>query len=493
MAEPFRKNERWYLRYKDAHGRWRQQPSDAQTKTEARRLAGELQRREERIRLGIEEAPPEDGGGTVDALLEWWIDAYLSKSPGYSRAVGTIRKHLIGSKLGRLRLVELTPGKIEAFLQAKVDLCAPQTLNHLRGYLSRAFNAGRKPERFHGQNPVTDVKKRRIPKTVPDFLRAEEVPLVLAALSDRWRSLFATALYTGLRKGELLGLRKVDVDLVNRLLTVARSYRRDTTKGGHADVIPIATELQPYLAEAIARSPSGLVFPAPDGAMTSEGVQLERVLRRALHRAGIVQTWLHKCRRKGCRHVEAASDDQLRRCPRCQMKLWPSGQVRPIRFHHLRHTTASLLLMRGADVAAVQRILRHSDPRLTTETYGHLVPDYLRVQIDRLSFGPGPGRFETVASSEAQVVATISARFAPILLPEAAPGGKALSPAHLETESSQVLESGRGERIRTSDILLPKQARYQAALRPEASFHSSRGERILPGRRPVVTYGTHAR
>jgi integrase len=57
------------------------------------------------------------------------------------------------------------------------------------------------------------------------------------------------------------------------------------------------------------------------------------------------------------------------------MKLWPSGQVRPIRFHHLRHTTASLLLMRGADVPAVPKILRHSDPRLTTETYSHLVPD----------------------------------------------------------------------------------------------------------------------
>ena len=53
------------------------------------------------------------------------------------------------------------------------------------------------------------------------------------------------------------------VDLPNWLLTVARSYDRDTTKGGHADVIPIATELVAYLDEAIARSPSGLVFPAP--------------------------------------------------------------------------------------------------------------------------------------------------------------------------------------------------------------------------------------
>jgi integrase len=138
-------------------------------------------------------------------------------------------------------------------------------------------------------------------------------PVSTGALSNRWRSLFATAVYTGLRKGELLGLRKCDVALPYRLLTVARSYRRETTKSGRADVIPIAAELVPYLEDAIARSVSDLVFPAPDGSMMSDAVQLEIVLRRALHRAGIVERWLHKCRRKGCGHVETAQDDQLRR------------------------------------------------------------------------------------------------------------------------------------------------------------------------------------
>jgi hypothetical protein len=70
------------------------------------------------------------------------------------------------------------------------------------------------------------------------------------------------------------------------------------------------------------------------------------------------------------------------------MKLWPKAQVRPIRFHDLRHTTGSLLLMAGANPAAVQRILRHSDPRITTEVYGHLLPGYLRSEIDKLAFEP---------------------------------------------------------------------------------------------------------
>jgi excisionase family DNA binding protein len=71
------------------------------------------------------------------------------------------------------------------------------------------------------------------------------------------------------------------------------------------------------------------------------------------------------------------------------------GQVRSIRFHHLRHTTASLLLMSGADLAAVQRIMRHQDPRTTTEFYGHLAGNYLKKEIERLSFGPAPAEAPT--------------------------------------------------------------------------------------------------
>ncbi len=97
-------------------------------------------------------------------------------------------------------------------------------------------------------------------------------------------------------------------------------------------------------------------------------------------------SYRHTCRRKGCGHVTHAADAELRRCPTCNMKLWPRAMVRPIRFHDLRHTTASLLMMAGANPAAVQRILRHSDPRITTEVYGHLAPDYLRREIDLLRF-----------------------------------------------------------------------------------------------------------
>jgi len=392
MAKPYRKNERWYVRYRDATGRWRDKATDARTKAEAKLLCHELERREGRIREGLDAPPPLDGGGTLGELLRWWIDEYLAHSPSFERSVGTVRRHLLSSELARLRLVDVTPGRIETFLVHKSREVGPQTVNHLRGYLSRAFSAARRTERFSRPNPVASVSRRKVPRRVPDYLRPAEAERILRFLPAKWTCLFAAGLYTGLRKGELFGLRKSDLDLDRGLLTVERSYDRDTTKGGHADVIPIARALVPYLEAAIDASPSALVFPAANGEMHREGVQLEIVLRRALRRAGIVTGYRHVCRRKGCGHVEQAPDDQLRRCPRCQMKLWPVGEVRPLRFHHLRHTTASLLMMAGANPAAVQRIMRHSDPRITTEVYGHLAPEYLRAEVDRLAFSTPPPR-----------------------------------------------------------------------------------------------------
>ena len=129
-----------------------------------------------------------------------------------------------------------------------------------------------------------------------------------------------------------------------------------------------------------------------------------------------------------------APDATLRRCPKCNMKLWPTGQVRPIRFHHMRHSTASLLMMAGANPAAVQRIMRHSDPRITTEVYGHLAPGYLRTEINRLAFGPPP------PADKRLIVATTTAPFATRLLPPAEKEVATRSATPSEVQAAQVGE-----------------------------------------------------
>lgn len=119
----------------------------------------------------------------------------------------------------------------------------------------------------------------------------------------------------------------------------------------------------------------------------SPAANSEDVLRRALKRAGMVTSYTHVCRRKGCRYSEERAAAEIRPCPRCGYKLWPKGNVRHIRFHDLRHTYASVLLMFGANLTSVQKLLGHSDPEITERRYGHLLPDFMKSEVDRLRFG----------------------------------------------------------------------------------------------------------
>jgi hypothetical protein len=227
-----------------------------------------------------------------------------------------------------------------------------------------------------------------LPKRAPAFLEPHEVARLLAELSPVDRPLVAMALYAGLRKGELFGMRKSDVDLKRRLLMVRRSYDRDTTKGAREEAVPIAAALVPFLEEALATSNSPLLFPDADGEMRTEHDKLGKRLRTALNHAGIVEAYMHlcrRCKRNGTPHEEKHPDCERRRCAKCNMLLWAKPIPRRFRLRDTRHTTATLLLSAGVDLYAVARILRHTDPKITFETYAHLVPGYLHAQIDRLA------------------------------------------------------------------------------------------------------------
>ena len=116
----------------------------------------------------------------------------------------------------------------------------------------------------------------------------------------------------------------------------------------------------------------------------AEHIRLQHVLRRALARAGIVTGFEHVCRRRACGFVQSTSNGELRRCPKDGRKLWPKAQVRPIRWHDLRHTTASLLTAAGVHLVDAQQILRHSDPRITQEVYRDVDLDQLRSAVNRM-------------------------------------------------------------------------------------------------------------
>jgi len=162
VASVFLKRRTWYLKIQDAAGHRVARPSKARNKTEAKGLAAELEARVDRQRKGLEPLELRDDGGTVDELMVWWIEKFLRKA-GSSTGESSIRKHIIGSPLGKLRLTDVTPGKVDLFLSEKEDGLSARSVNHLRGYLSRRSRWRDGWRSFPGRIPSRTYRSGRWP------------------------------------------------------------------------------------------------------------------------------------------------------------------------------------------------------------------------------------------------------------------------------------------------------------------------------------------
>lgn len=204
--------------------------------------------------------------------------------------------------LWALREGELSRDRIEA-LFATLPL-GPATLNKLRSTGSLIIRDAQAVGRWSGPDPFALVRRRRQPDVVHLTLTRSEAARVLRCLPPERRRLCRVMVWLGLRPGELLGLRKVDVDLRARTMLVRRSHGRDQTKTGRQRLLPLPAAILGDLRAAIAAHPSSpFVFPRPDGRRQRHDTKLTRMLRKALARAGI---------------------------------------PKPLRFYDLRHTSATL-------------------------------------------------------------------------------------------------------------------------------------------------------
>ena len=394
MARVEHHGNSWRAVYVGADGRRVREVLPANTKAEARQLAAKLERRAWLQRRGLE-LGPEELTGTLAELCSWWLEKRCPEASRRGGATCGLAKHVIRGAVGVIPLARLRSHHLDDLLHERQAAgAAPATLNNLRAQLRTVFAKAKKAGRWFGDNPLDSIERRKVPKRVYRTLSPEQMGKMLVEVPADWRPLFACAAL-GLRKGELFALRKSDVDLARGTITVARSHERDTTKGGAAAVLPLPTALRPWIEYQLAHAPGHLVFPAPDGSQRTREADPQKILRHALARAGIVEGYEHRCR--WCGHKERASDAEPRFCPTCRKvtdgrgrpladprgrRLWPVALHIPIRFHDLRHTFATELLRRGVDSYRVQRLMRHSDVRVTLGTYAHLLVEDLRAAAD---------------------------------------------------------------------------------------------------------------
>lgn len=220
-------------------------------------------------------------------------------------------------------------------------------------------------------NPCTNIDLPRARRGEMLFLTADEVRLLAEKIDPHYRVLVYTAAYTGLRAGELLALRRQDVDLLRGVVHVRRALKDIDGRLEFGDVktessrrtVTLPASIRKLLTEHLSSDlpggtgPDALVFPSKTGKALRHRLFVRRHFRPA------VAGWTDK---DGMEHAGALPDK-----PR-------------LRFHDLRHSAASLAIHSGAHPLLVSKMLGHSNVEITLNRYSHLFPDVAEALAEKL-------------------------------------------------------------------------------------------------------------
>jgi integrase len=339
------------------------------TRAEVARKVNALVRDRE---LGLVRSGPSQ---RVGAFLEEWLGSVRgSLRPSTFRTYELyVRRHIV-AELGRVRLDQLKAEDVQRMLDRKLATgMSPQTVVHLRAILRRALNRamryGYLARNVAALAEPPKVERREMHVLDPDQARA----FLKAANADPFRALYTLALFTGLRQGELLGLRWTDVDLEEAQLRMSHSLQRHggklrlvapkTATSRRSVSIPTVAvialrehrvhQLQARLLAGASWQETGLIFTTGRGTGIEAG-NVVRSFKRTLRRAELPE----------------------------------------MRFHDLRHSCATLLLVQGVAPRVVMEILGHSQISLTMNTYSHVVPALQREAAAKLDALLEPRRGE---------------------------------------------------------------------------------------------------
>ena len=273
-----------------------------------------------------------------------WLRDYAKpqvKASTFTGYESLTRMHLVPF-FGPYQLSEVTPALVQRFQSEKVaeGKLSPNTVGKAMTLLKEMLGHAVQWEYLRA-NPAQHVKKVRSVRPEMDFLTPTEVTRFLEKCSPGFRPLFTTAVLTGMRRGELLGLQWGDLDWASSSIRVRRSlykgkFVEPKSARGYRTI-----SMTPHLESTLRRhrlasphSEADLVFCGQTGGPLDPDNLVKREFLPALRRAGL----------------------------------------RQIRFHDLRHTFASLMIHQGENVKLIQEALGHASVQVTIDRYGHLLP-----------------------------------------------------------------------------------------------------------------------
>jgi integrase len=244
--------------------------------------------------------------------------------------------------LGGRRISTITRRDVQVVVDEAIARgLSPSTVRNSLMPLRLIFRVAIRDELGVTESPITGVELPAVRGSRDRFAAPSEITALLGALDPRDRGVWATAIYAGLRRGELMALSWQAVDFDEGVIRVLQSYdpraKKFTAPKSRAGVrkVPIVQALRVHLLEHRMRSGArdGLVFGRPDGTPFAA----ESLAKRAT-------------------------------------TAWEAAGIERITLHECRHTFASLAIASGVNAKTLQEIGGWSSIAIVFDRYGHLMP-----------------------------------------------------------------------------------------------------------------------
>lgn len=299
-----------------------------------------------------------------DYMKEWMLDKQHSISRGTVKVNESyIRTHIIPI-LGDIPISKLNAMDVQRFTNLLMNNgLASSTVKRIYNILNTALNKAEKMQLIP-KNIASLIDKPKVKRKELDVWTTNEINHFLnIAKSYRYYVAFHLAIMTGMRQGEILGLRWIDIDFERCQLVIRQTLSHD---GKEFNVG--------------AKTSSGIRSIALDSITISHLERQKRILDNEKNNAlppyfdnGLV--------------IATSTGNQLfpRDLKKTFDRLIVKADLRKITFHDLRHTHASLLLQQNVHPKIVSERLGHSSIQMTLDTYSHLMPNMQQQVADNLA------------------------------------------------------------------------------------------------------------
>ena len=307
---------------------------------------------------------------TVSEWIDTWLSEYLAdvKEGTYISYESLMRNH-VKPALGNLPLSKLRPPMVQKFYnQLRAKGLSPKHIKNIHGCFHRAMDMAVRVE-YLSKNPTSFciipkvVEKRVVPLDAP-----EQKKLFEAMKGNPFEALFLTAIFTGMRAGELLGLTWDCVDFEHELIRVEKQLVQTRQKG------------QKYAYGTLKNGKTRVIAPAPF---------VMKVLKRhkiaqAEQRLALGEMW-NEGDFPGLvfTHPDGSHFSQPTIWKEFQKILADAG-LQHHRVHDLRHTFAVNSIRAGDDIKTLQENMGHYSAAFTLDRYGHVTETMRRESANRM-------------------------------------------------------------------------------------------------------------